>query len=89
MYAGDAFSCYTPIREFIERGLNMKKAELPPQTRYSITIEEAAGYSLIGENRLRKIIEEDKTLEWVLRIGSQVRIKRVLFERWLDGQCNL
>lgn len=89
MHAGDAFSCYTSIREFIERGLNMKKAELPPQTRYSITIEEAAGYSLIGENRLRKIIEEDKTLEWVLRIGSQVRIKRVLFERWLDGQYNL
>lgn len=67
----------------------MKKSEIPPQTRYSITIEEAAGYSLIGENRLRKIIEEDKTLDWVLRVGSQVRVKRVQFEKWLDRQYNL
>lgn len=67
----------------------MRKAEPAPQARYSLTIEEAAGYSLIGENRLRKIIEEDRTLDWVLRVGSQVRIKRVLFERWLDEQYNL
>lgn len=67
----------------------MKKSEIPPQTRYSMTIEEAAGYSLIGENRLRKIIEEDRTLDWVLRVGSQVRVKRVQFEKWLDRQYNL
>lgn len=67
----------------------MKRAELLPQDRYAMTIEEAAGYSLVGEGRLRKIIEEDKTLDWVLRVGSQVRIKRELFERWLDRQHNL
>ena len=67
----------------------MRKAEPVLQARYSLTIEEAAGYSLIGENRLRKIIEEDRTLDWVLHVGSQVRIKRVLFERWLDEQYNL
>ena len=67
----------------------MKKTDISPQDRYAMTIEEAAGYSLIGENRLRKIIEDEKGLEWVLRIGSQVRIKRELFERWLDRQYNL
>ena len=66
-----------------------KRNDNPPRERYSMTIEEAAGYSLIGENRLRKIIEEDKALNWVLRVGSQVRIKRVLFEKWLDGKYNL
>ena len=66
-----------------------KQINSQPHERYSMTIEEAAGYSLIGENRLRKIIEEDKTLNWVLHIGSQVRIKRVLFEKWLDGKYNL
>ena len=64
-----------------------KHSEL--RERYSITIEEAAEYSLIGETRLRRIIEQDKTLKWVLRVGSQVRIKRGLFERWLDEQYNL
>ncbi len=67
----------------------MKKTDPAPWTRYSLTVEEAARYSLIGENRLRKIIEEDRTLDWVLRVGSQVRIKRVLFERWLNEQYNL
>lgn len=66
-----------------------KRSASLPGERYSMTIEEAAGYSLIGENRLRKIIEEDKALNWVLRVGSQVRIKRVLFEKWLDGKYNL
>lgn len=59
------------------------------QERYAITIEEAAAYSLIGEARLRRIIENDKTLDWVLHVGSQVRIKRALFEKWLNGVYNL
>ncbi|MBE6724992.1 MAG: excisionase [Ruminococcaceae bacterium] len=67
----------------------MKRSDLPIESRYAITIEEAAGYSLIGENRLRKIIECDQTLEWVMHVGSQVRIKRELFERWLDEQYHL
>lgn len=67
----------------------MKKHEIAPQDRYALTIEEAAGYSLIGENRLRKIIEEDRGLDWVLKVGSQVRVKRQLFEKWLDRQYNL
>lgn len=66
-----------------------KDLELRPESRYSITIEEAARYSLIGETRLRRIIDSDRSLDWVLRVGSQVRIKRVLFEKWLDGQRNL
>ena len=67
----------------------LKRFEIAPQDRYTLTIEEAAGYSLIGENRLRKIIEEDRGLDWVLKVGSQVRVKRQLFEKWLDRQYNL
>ena len=67
----------------------MARNNSQPCDRYSMTIEEAACSSLSGENRLRKIIEEDRTLNWVLRVGSQVRIKRVLFERWLDERTSL
>ena len=66
-----------------------KKADISISERYSLTIEEAAQYSLVGETRLRRIIEGDKTLKWVLRVGSQVRVKRELFEKWLDEQRNL
>jgi len=87
MYAGDPdLSIIIPVVKAQEVIQMARKNDNPPQERYSITIEEAAGYSLIGENRLRRIIEEDKTLDWVLRVGTQVRIKRVLFEKWLDGK---
>ena len=87
VYAGDPnLSIIIPVVKLQEVVQMARKNDRPPQERYSITIEEAAGYSLIGENRLRRIIEEDRTLDWVLRVGSQVRIKRVLFEKWLDGK---
>ena len=90
MYAGDLdLSIIIPVVKSQEVIQMTRKNDSPPQERYSMTVEEAAGYSLIGENRLRRIIEEDRTLDWVLRVGSQVRIKRVLFEKWLDEKHNL
>ena len=64
----------------------MSKIDLLPNQKLCLTIEEAATYSMLGENRLRKIIEDDKTLNWVLYVGSWVRIKRPLFEEWLLQQ---
>ena len=63
--------------------------EVPYNQRLCISIEEAADYSMIGEHRLRKIIEEDRTLDWVLRIGSRTRVKRPQFEKWVLQQYNL
>ncbi len=64
----------------------MSKINLPPSQKLCLTIEEAEAYSMLGENRLRKIIEEDKTLDWVLYVGSWVRIKRPQFEQWISKQ---
>lgn len=67
----------------------MLTSEVPYNQRLCISIEEAADYSMIGEHRLRKIIEEDRTLDWVLRIGSRTRVKRPQFEKWVLQQYNL
>ena len=67
----------------------MSTSEVPYNQRLCISIEEAAEYSMIGEHRLRKIIEEDRTLDWVLRIGARTRIKRPQFEKWVLQQHNL
>lgn len=64
----------------------MSKLNLLPNQKFCLTIEEAAEYSMLGENRIRKIIEEDKTLDWVLYVGSWARIKRPQFEEWLANQ---
>lgn len=62
----------------------MSKINLLPNQKLCLTVEEAAEYSMIGKNRLRKIIDGDKTLDWVLHIGSWVRIKRPQFEQWVS-----
>lgn len=64
----------------------MAKERIPVDRRLCISIEEAAEYSMLGEQRLRKIIEEDRTLDWVLYVGSWVRIKRPRFEKWVLSQ---
>lgn len=67
----------------------MTKFNTPYYEKLCLTIEEAADYSMIGEQRLRKIIEDDRSLDWVLRVGTWIRIKRPLFEKWVLKQNNL
>lgn len=67
----------------------MDKYEIPYNQRLCISIEEAAEYSMIGEQRLRRIIEDDRSLDWVLHIGNRTRIKRPQFEKWVLQQYNL
>lgn len=67
----------------------MPRTEVPYNQRLCMSVEEAAEYSMIGEQRLRKIIEDDPGLDWVLRIGSRTRIKRQQFEEWVSKQYNL
>lgn len=63
--------------------------DLLPNQKLCLTIEEAARYSMLGENRLRKIIDDDKTLDWVLHVGSWTRVKRPQFESWIAEQYYL
>lgn len=70
----------------------MERIKIPYNQRLCISIEEAAEYSMIGENRLRSIIDNDKyknELDWVLHTGQRVRIKRPLFEKWVLQQSYL
>lgn len=67
----------------------MLNNEIPYNQRLCISIEEAAEYSMIGEQRLRRIIEDDKTLDWVLHVGARTRVKRPQFEKWVLQQYNL
>lgn len=67
----------------------MGKQNIPIHKKLCMTVEEAAEYSMIGEQRLRKIIEDDRSLDWVLYVGSWIRIKRPQFEKWVLNQNNL
>ena len=57
---------------------------VPIWNKYTLTIDEAAEYFRIGENKLRKIINENQDADFVLWNGNRAQIKRLKFERYID-----
>ena len=57
---------------------------VPVWEKYTMSIEEAAAYFRIGENKLRKIIREDKDADFILWNGNRAQIKRKKFEAYID-----
>ena len=66
----------------------MRNTEIPFWEQYTLTIEEASKYFRIGENKLRRIISENKNADFILWNGNRAQIKRKLFEKYID-QCEL
>ena len=48
------------------------------------TVEEAAAYFRIGENKLRKIINDNQDADFILWNGNRPQIKRKIFEGYID-----
>lgn len=65
-----------------------KVVEVPVWERYTLSVEEAAVYFRIGENKLRKIISENEDADFILWNGNRPQIKRILFEKYID-KCNV
>lgn len=59
-------------------------SDIPVWRRYTLTIEEAAGYYHIGETKLRTIIGEHPNGDFYVMNGNRALIKREKFERYLD-----
>ena len=62
----------------------MNNADVPIWEKYTLTIEEASKYFRIGENKLRKLVEENPTSGWVILNGNRIQIKRKQFEKVID-----
>lgn len=60
------------------------KRDIPFWNQYTLSIEEAAAYFRIGENKLRDFVNKNKTANFVLWNGNRAQIKRRLFEEWVD-----
>lgn len=58
--------------------------EIPIWKKYTLSVEEAAVYFRIGENKLRSLINENKSADYLLWNGSRALIKREKFERFVD-----
>lgn len=59
------------------------KYEIPIWEKSTLTMEEAAAYSGIGINKLYDITKENNC-SFVLWVGSKRRIKRRLFDKFIE-----
>ena len=62
-----------------------KKYDLPWWEKYTLSIEEAAVYFRIGENKLRNLCNMNKNADFILWNGSRPQIKRGMFGRFIDS----
>ena len=62
----------------------MKQTDIPIWELYTLTIEEASKYFRIGENKLRRLAEENKNANWLIMNGNRIQIKRKQFEKIID-----
>ena len=58
--------------------------DIPVWEKYTLTIEEASKYFGIGENKLRRLAEENKDAGWLIMNGNRIQIKRRQFEKVID-----
>ena len=65
----------------------MKKEadKVPVWEKYTLTIAEASDYFNIGESKLRRFLSEHERESYILMNGTKILIKRIQFEKVIDG----
>ncbi len=63
----------------------MESSKVPLWKKYTLTIAEASEYFNIGEKKLRQLVQENSTSDFILNNGVKILIKRMKFEAYLDG----
>ena len=66
----------------------MKTSEVPIWEKSNLTLEEAAAYSGIGINKLRKLSDSEQC-KFVLWIGTKRLIKRRLLDEFTEKMYSL
>lgn len=59
---------------------------IPISEKYTLTVKESSRYFGIGENKLRKLANENSSKNWVIKNGNRILIKRKQLEKILDAQ---
>lgn len=58
--------------------------QIPLWERYTLSVEEAAIYFRVGQNKLRRIIQESPDADFIIWNGNRPQIKRIKFEQYID-----
>lgn len=72
-----------------ERANKPRDKPIPVWEKYTLTIKEASEYFGIGETRLRQLVMEHSTADFVLLNGTKILIKRKKFEAFIDDSSTI
>ena len=61
-----------------------KESNVPLWHKYSLTISEASKYFNIGEKKLRLLVQENSSADFLLNNGVKILIRRAKLEQFLD-----
>lgn len=64
--------------------MSSKCYDIPVWEKYTLTIEEASRYFTIGQNKLLRLVEENRHGDWYVRNGNRILIKKKQFEKFMD-----
>ena len=62
----------------------MEQQKVPLWQKYNLTLAEASEYFNIGEKKLRQLVHENSTADFILNNGVKILIKRMKFEAYID-----
>lgn len=62
---------------------------VPIWEKFTLSVEEAAVYFRIGENKLRQIMNENRNADFILWNGNRPQIKRKKFEDFINNLHNI
>ena len=57
---------------------------IPIWQKYTLSVQEAAEYFGFSDKKIRKIVDEHENDNFILWNGTRSRIKRQLFEKFVD-----
>lgn len=65
------------------------KRTIPFGNRYVLSVEEASLYFRIGQTKLKAMIDQEPTAEYILWNGNRALIKRKRFEEFIDNAVSV
>ena len=63
--------------------------QMPWWNKYTLSVQEAAEYFGFSDKKIRRIVDEHENENFVLWNGNRPRIKRKLFERYIDEKLTV
>lgn len=68
-----------------ESNLVYAKNNVPIWRKFCLSVDEAAEYFHLGEERLRRLQKENPQADYLLNVGNRCYFKRRQFEDFIDG----